>query len=102
MMTLNDIETIESGNDDDTLEDHYLALQRTINSGTAWAMQGSYGRAMMDAIEYGHCMLGRDQARDYYGHTIPSRDDVKQGTKGTYEYVIKHSGLEWAELMLEV
>jgi hypothetical protein len=56
---------------------------------------------MMAAIQAGFCMLGRDQWRDYYGNTIPSRDDVQQGTKGSYEYVIKHNGLEWADLMLE-
>jgi hypothetical protein len=47
-------------------------------------------------------MLGRDQYRDYYGNTIPSRDDVKPGTKGSYQFVINERGLEWADLMLEV
>jgi hypothetical protein len=46
-------------------------------------------------------MLGRDQCRDYYGNVIPSRDDVQKGTKGSYQYVVKQSGLEWADLMLE-
>lgn len=101
MLTLQDIETIENGQDDDSAEDHYFALQRAINSGAAWLMQGSYGRAMMDAITHGHCMLGRDQCRDYYGNVIPSRDDVQKGTKGSYQYVVKQSGLEWADLMLE-
>ena len=36
MLTLQDIETIENGQDDDSAEDHYLALQRAINSGVAW------------------------------------------------------------------
>ena len=101
MLTLQDIDIIE-GEDHATEEEYFLSLQRAINSGTAWAMQGAYGRAMMEAITAGYCMLGRDQARDYYGNTIPSRDDVKQGTKGSYEYVIKTQGLEWADLMLEV
>jgi len=101
MITLNDIEAIES---DDSInqEDYYLALQRAINSGAAWSFQGSYGREMMRAIEAGFCMLGRDQCRDYYGNAIPSRDDVQKGTKGSYKYVIKNQGLAWAELMLEV
>jgi hypothetical protein len=101
MMTLNDIETIEGLDDEATEEDYYYSMQRAINSGSAWSMQGSYGRAMMDAISAGRCMLGRDQARDYWGNTIPSRDDVQAGTKGSYQFVVKQSGLEWADLMLE-
>jgi hypothetical protein len=100
MLTLNDIDAIESAYDATSEEDYYFAIQRAINSGM-WALQGSYGRTMMAAIESGHCMLGRDQARDYYGNTIPSRDDVQKGTKGSYQYVVKHAGLEWADLMLE-
>jgi hypothetical protein len=99
MITLDDIDTIEC-DEEATMEDYYFSIQKAINGG-AWSMQGSYGRAMMDAISSGHCMLGRDQCRDYYGNTIPSRDDVQQGTKGSYQYVIKHNGLEWADLMLE-
>jgi len=99
MLTLNDIDVIES-DEEATEEDYYFAIQRAINSG-AWALQGSYGRAMMAAIESGQCMLGRDQSRDYYGNIIPSRDDVQKGTKGSYQYVIKQSGLDWANLMLE-
>jgi hypothetical protein len=101
MLTLNDIDFIE-GETTCTTEEYYLAIQRAINSGIGWSMQGSYGRAMMDAISSGHCMLGRDQCRNYYGSTIPSRDDVKQGTKGSYQFVIDNQGLEWADLMLEV
>jgi hypothetical protein len=100
MITLNDIETIEGLDDEATMEDYYLAMQRTINSGM-WGLQGSYGRAMMDAISAGLCMLGRDQARDYYGNTIPSRDDVQAGTKGSYQFVVDERGQEWADLMLE-
>ena len=56
MLTLNDIETIENGAD--TEEDYFLSIQSAINGG-AWALQGSYGRAMMDAIKGGQCLLGR-------------------------------------------
>ena len=101
MLTLNDIDIIECNDEDISAEDYYFTIQRAINSGTAWSMQGSYGRSMMAAIESGHCMLGRDQCRDYYGNVIPSRDDVQKGTKGSYQFVVKQSGLEWADLMLE-
>jgi hypothetical protein len=100
MITLDDIELIE-GDTTCTMEEYYLAMQRAINAG-AWSLQGSYGREMMRAIEAGLCMLGRDQYRDYYGNNIPSRDDVKPGTKGSYQFVIDERGLEWADLMLEV
>jgi hypothetical protein len=100
MITLHDIEMIEGEHEEATMEDYYFAIQKAINAG-AWQFQGSYGREMMAAIQAGFCMLGRDQWRDYYGNTIPSRDDVQQGTKGSYQYVIKNNGLEWADLMLE-
>ena len=97
MLTLNDIDTIEC--DDEATElDYYLSIQRAINSGM-WGLQGSYGRAMMDAINSGCCMLGAKAARDYYGNGIPSRNDVKPGTKGSYDFVIDNMGLEWAREM---
>jgi hypothetical protein len=99
MITLQDIDTIE-GETFCTMEEYYLAIQKTINSGL-WSMQGSYGRTMMDAISAGLCMLGQNQARDYYGNTIPSRDDVKPGTKGSYQFVVDERGEEWANLMAE-
>ncbi len=100
MLTLNDINTIES--DEDVSEDEYfLSIQRAINSG-AWSLQGSYGRTMMDAINAGRCVLGKTRARDYWGNTIPSRDDVKQGTKGSYDFVAEAMGTEWADMMAEV
>ena len=93
MLTLNDIAAIES--DDEVTElDFYLAVQRASNSGM-WALQGSYGRVMMDAINSGRCLLGPAAARDYYGNTIPSRDDVKEGTKGSISFVEAAMGGDW-------
>ena len=100
-MNLHDIETIES-DEETTIEEYYIAIQRAINSGTAWSFQGSYGRAMMEAIKEGSCMLGRDPARDYWGNRIPSRDEVKEGTKGSYEYCAHIRGTEWADMMERV
>ena len=56
----------------------------------------------MDAIEAGVCLLGKSRARDYYGNTIPSRDDVEAGTKGSYDYVVQHHGVEWADYISNV
>jgi hypothetical protein len=96
MLTLNDIDTIENGAE--TEEDYFLSIQSAINGGS-WALQGSYGRAMMDAINNGQCLLGRTSFRDYWGNAIPGRDDVKPGTTGSYDFVLKTMGQEWADLM---
>jgi hypothetical protein len=74
--------------------DYYLSVQRAINSGM-WGLQGSYGRTMMDAINSGRCLLGPNAARDAYGSVIPSRDDVKEGTKGSIGFVEAEMGGEW-------
>lgn len=99
MLTLNDIDTIENGAE--TEEDYFISIQSAINAG-AWGLQGSYGRAMMDAIKGGRCLLGRAVFHDYWGNQIPGRDNVKAGTPGSIEYVRKTMGREWAETMGEI
>jgi len=98
MLTLNDINTIECDDEETSELDYYLAIQRAINGGM-WGLQGSYGRTMMDAIRSGYCMLGTKSARDYYGNGIPSRNDVKPGTKGSKDFVIDAMGIDWANAM---
>jgi hypothetical protein len=100
MFNLNDINTIES-DDCTSPEQYYASIQRAINSGM-WGLQGSYGRTMMDAIESGYCLLGRSRAKDYYGNTIPSRDDVQEGTKGSLDYVRNLQGDKWADFISEI
>lgn len=97
MLTLADINNIETEEDISDVA-YYQSIQRAINAG-AWSFQGSYGRAMMEAISYGYCLLGTKSARDYWGNTIPSRDDVKQGSKGSFDYVASLRGADWAEQM---
>jgi len=97
MISLNDIELIE-GETTCTQLEYYQAIQRAINQGV-WGMQGSYGRAMMDAIRSGHCLLGARDFNDYYGNHIPSRDQVKEGTKGSMQFVIDNMGADWADEM---
>jgi len=99
-MNLHDIDLIEDGAE--TEHEHYEAVQRAINGGTAWKFQGSYGRTMMDAINGGYCLLGRHRTQDYWGNTIPSRDDVQAGTKGSYDYVVHMQGQEWADTMGDI
>jgi hypothetical protein len=75
---------------------YYSVLQAAINDGTAWRLQGAYGRELMAAITNGFCMLGEKATKDYYGNVIPARDDVKPGTKGSYEFVVALRGDTWA------
>ena len=67
-------------------EESIAALQHAIDTGLAWRLEGSIGRAAMDAIEAGVCVLGEEGHRDYYGNYVPSRHEVEPGTKGSLEY----------------
>jgi len=100
MLSLNDINTIEC-DEEATEEEYYLAIQRTINAGM-WGLQGSYGRTMMDAIKSGLCLLGQREHNDYWGNHVPSRDQVVAGTVGSYDFVVKERGQDWADMMREV
>lgn len=91
MLNLEDVQTLEQ-REDATQNEIEDALQRAINDGAAWKFQGSYGRAMMQAIRDGRCMLGKTHAFDYYQNRIPARHEVTAGTKGSYEYVKRNIG----------
>lgn len=91
---LSDVLLLEQGSEEGGELQEAMALQRMVNAGQ-WSLQGSMGRAMMGAIEAGRCMLGTKRARDYWGNFIPSRDDVKPGTKGSREMVLETMGPEW-------
>lgn len=78
------------------------AMQLLINNGQCWMLQGSFGRAAMDAIEGGVNMLGHEGHRDYWGNYVPGRDEVKAGTKGSKEFVAEHCGVEWAKKIAAV
>ena len=96
-LSLKDINNIETDDSVDEVE-YYTSIQRAINSGM-WGLQGSYGRTMMQAISDGKCLLGLKDAKDYWGNTIPSRLQVKDGTKGSWDYVKNHNDIVWANKM---
>lgn len=100
MLTLDEALTVEGENEADE-NAYFEAVQRAINEG-AWAFQGSYGRAMMSAIEAGACLLGHRAFRDAYGSPIPSRHDVEAGTKGSFKFVADARGREWAERLAAI
>lgn len=62
-----------------------IGVQAMINSGDCWKLEGSVGRFAMNMLESGVCMLPKEAKVDYYGNTVPSRDMLKKGTKGTYQ-----------------
>lgn len=73
--------------DEDAAPDEVIeAYQHLINTGQVWRMEGSMGRTAMDLIESGHCVLGEQGHRDYWGNYVPSRYEVEPGTKGSVEY----------------
>lgn len=58
-------------------------MQQMITSGDCWKMEGSVGRFAMSLLESGACVLPIEPKSDYYGNRVPSRNDLKEGTKGT-------------------
>lgn len=66
-------------------EHGFANMQELIDSGLVWKLEGSMGREAMALLESGACMLPKKSYRDYYGNKIPSRDELKSGTKGTYK-----------------
>lgn len=63
---------------DDTVQD-------MIDKGFIWKLEGSMGRYAMDLLRGGVCMLPLERRIDYYGNTVPSRNDVKPGTPGSFQ-----------------
>lgn len=63
----------------------YDKLQNSINDGSVWRMEGRAGRAAMEALRSGICMLPKQHFFDAYGNYVPSRDELVSGTKGTFQ-----------------
>lgn len=78
----------------ETVEERAAAIQPLIDSGAIWRLEGSAGREAMSLIESGYCVLGPDPCYDYWGNRIPSRHEVKDGTKGSASYAFELTGLE--------
>ena len=63
----------------------FTQIQDKINTGIVWQMEGSQGREAMALLESGACMLPLVKRYDAYNNTVPSRDLVKKGSKGSYK-----------------
>lgn len=83
--------------EDATQEEQLECYQHLINSGDAWKLEGHVGRTAMGLIESGLCILGEEGHRDYWGNYVPSRTEVKPGTKGSYEYAVARRGKAHAD-----
>lgn len=100
MFTANDAMELENG--ETTPEESAKLLQKAINDGTGWLLQGSYGRSMMQALEAGDCMLGLNPAKDAFGNRIPARHEVEAGSKGSRALVVQRHGEAWAQMLESV
>lgn len=80
----------------------YEMIQRLVNTGMAWRLEGAIGRACMAALKAGYIMCGTEAKRDYYGNVVPSRYDLQAGTFGTLDYVAEAMGMEHAQAMADV
>ena len=96
---MNALDAIMTAQNPDSLEEQAVAMQIAINNGTAWQMEGSFGRAAMRMIEDGVCMTGRETRHTIYGSPIPSRFSLQGGTKGTEDFCrVRHP--EIVEILL--
>jgi hypothetical protein len=77
-------------------------FQKFINTGDVWRLEGAMGRAAMNLIEQGQCILGREGHKDFWGNYVPSRDEVKAGTKGSKEFAAERQGVKYAEAIAGV
>ena len=68
----------------------YADLQSSIDSGLCWKLEGSFGRAAMEALESGACILGKEPQKDYYGNIVPSYNQVAKGSKGSLERAFEY------------
>lgn len=79
---MNTKKIIEYEDGDLGFQEEVKMFQKMINDGSAWSMQGSYGRRATELLRAGYCELGEEGYRDYYGNYVPSKHEVKAGTTG--------------------
>ena len=77
----------------------YEDIQDQIISGEIWMFEGAAGRMAMSLLNVGVCYLPDVETFDAYGNHIPSRNDLKAGTKGTLENSIRYwSAIECGDI----
>lgn len=68
----------------------FSEMQKLIDSGVVWKMEGHLGREAIDNLRSGACFLGRQSFDDYYGNRIPAIHEVEPGTMGSLGRSIKY------------
>jgi len=63
----------------------YADMQKKIDTGIVWKLEGSYGREARQLLISGVCFLPKKFHKDYYGNLVPARQALKPGTQGTLE-----------------
>ena len=77
-------------------------IQALINSGMAWRLEGSIGRACTAELEAGTVMCGTEPKSDFWGNRVPSRYEVQAGTKGSFDRVAEVMGMDHAQAMADI
>lgn len=65
------------------MKGYFAELQKLIDNGHAWTLEGSVGRSGMEALENGWCILGLMPKSDYYGNRVPACFEIEDGSKGS-------------------
>lgn len=79
-----------------------IEIQKMINSGLVWKLEGGFGIETTILLQEGKVMLGKKQTKDAYGNTIPSRNDLLKGSIGTKKFVEQKMGKKYADKLSKV
>ena len=71
-------------------ENGFDNIQHLIDNGSVWHLEGRMGRHAMGLLQSGACMLPKQSHKDAYNNYIPSRDEVKPGSMGSYKNSVKY------------
>lgn len=68
----------------------FAEMQKMIDDGLPWRLEGSVGREAVRFLKVGICFLPLKSFRDFYGNYIPSRKEVKPMTTGSLQLSKKY------------
>ncbi len=73
-------EFLETATDEEVYD--IETVQKRINDGSVWHLEGAEGREASRLLKAGLCELGYKRHKDFWGNVVPSRFDLKPGTMG--------------------
>lgn len=59
-------------------------MQELIDTGKVWTIGGNYSRTAVEGLKVGVFVLPKYPTKDASGNEVPSRDDLRPGSAGTY------------------